>query len=732
MLVLVFQALTAALCLSIGVLVFIRAPRDRASYSFSLFSGFLGLWIVFGFIWNLQVQLGVLSDLTPRISMAMICLAANSLLVFSYYFPQPRSWITPRIVLMSYALALLIAGLSFTSASIRSTQLIDGRLVRDFGPLYLVFAVYTVSSGLAGIFNIAFSYRRLRFNVERQKVRYVFLGLLLTIPTTVFFMFILPYFGMPQLFFAGQSAFLVFVGFTAYAIIRYRALDISGIAVKMLMSLITISMVMVITFFGVRLGRPWLKETSDLGVSLFGLGIFGLIMIYYRQLKPWLERRLPYNVSNLTSVLEHLNRDLSHLRTLEDLGEGIDRHLREIFHPVRLSIFAHQEGRGLQHLLGEISDSTFSPTEHTRFLKWLEQADEVVELGHIEVNPVYGEIREDAEAYFSETGAAVIIPLIYDQWLLGIIHLGPKVNGQDYVPTDLRLLTLLRHDLSLSLNNSRLFQKISTLYREVKETSQNLEARVAQRTMELENALEQLRHIDHLKSDFIATASHELRTPTTAVKGSLHMAIEMQQRGETGQRLHNFLEMCNRNVERLVNLINDLLDLSRLESGQLAMDFKPLSIAAVFQSAVETVGTLLARKQLQLHRDFPESLPLISGDHERLQQVGVNLLDNAIKFSPPGRSIWISAHIQAGNLVCQIRDEGEGVAPENKYRIFEKFWRPETFSKDREEGTGLGLAIVKIIIELHHGRVWVESEPGKGSSFFFELPISPLGMVNAA
>lgn len=732
MLVLAFQALTAALCLSTGILVFVRAPREPGHLSFSLFSVFSGLWLVLGFMWNLQVQLGVLSDLTPRISMAMVCLAANSLAVFSCYFPQPRSGISTRIVLGSYALALLVAGLSFTSASFRTTQLIDGHLVRDFGPLYAVFAFYTAGSAVGAVFNLAFTYRRLRFNVERQKVRYVFFGLLLMVPITVALMLILPYFGIGELFFAGQSALLVFIGFSAYAIIRYRALDISSFAVKTLMFLITTSVALVVIYFGVRWARPWLANSGDLIVSFFGLGLFGLVMIYYRLFKPWLERRLPYNVNNLTSLLERLNRDLSHLRNLEELGEGIERHLREIFQPVRFSILAHQEGRGLRHLLGEIPDSTFAPDEHSRFLAWLERTDEVVELGHIEINPAYQEIREDAEAYFYETGAAVVVPLIFDRFLLGVIHLGPKANAQDYVPADLRLLTLLRHDLSLALSNSRLFQKINTLYREVKETSENLEMRVAQRTIELESALAQLRRVDQLKSDFIATASHELRTPTTAVKGSLDRAMELQQQGDADQKLQSFLQMCNRNVERLVNLINDLLDLSRLESGKLSLEFNPLSLAEVFQSALETVGPLLARKQVRVHQEIPASLPLIPGDRDRLRQVAVNLLDNAIKFSPAGRNIWISAQVQAGRLVCQVRDEGEGIAAENQLRIFDKFWRSETFSKDREEGTGLGLAIVKIIVELHRGRVWVESEPGKGSSFFIELPVSPPGMVNAA
>lgn len=729
MLVLSMQALTAVLCLSIGILVFARAPHDQANLHFGLFSGLLGLWIVFGFIWNLQANLGVSPELISRISMATVTLDANALLVFSCYFPRPRAWINRRLVYVGYAVALLIAGLSFTSASVRSTEFIQGQLVRQFGPLYLVFAVYTAGAGLASIVNLALTYRRLRFNVERQKVRYVFFGLLLAIPFTLVFMFVLPYFRVQQLFFAGQSAFLVFIGFTAYAVIRYRALDISNLAVKTLMFLITTGVALTIIFFGVRWARPWLSRSNDLVAALFGLSLFGLVMIYYRRFKPWLERRLPFNVGHLTSVLEKINRDLSHLRTLEDLGEAINLHLRDIFRPVRLSILAYQEGRELRHLLGEIPDSTFAPSDHARFFQWLQQADEVVELGQIEINPVYREIRDDAKAYFAETGAAVVLPLIFDRLLLGVIQLGPKANGRDYIPADLKLLAWLRHDLSLALNNSRLFQKINTLYREVKETSETLEVRVAQRTMELEKALEQLRQVDQLKSDFIATASHELRTPTTAVKGSLDMAVEIMKRGETGPRLDTFLEMCNRNVERLVKLINDLLNLSRLESGKLAMDFKPLSMAEVFQSAVETVSTILARKQLQVRQEIPRVLPLIPGDHERLRQVAVNLLDNAIKFSPAGRSIWISAFVRAGQLVCEVRDEGEGIAPENQSNIFDKFWRLETFSKDKDEGTGLGLAIVKVIVELHHGRVWVESEPGKGSSFFFELPLSTPGMA---
>ncbi|MEW6515917.1 MAG: ATP-binding protein [candidate division FCPU426 bacterium] len=725
MLVLVFQVLTVIICLSIGIGVFVRAPKNPASLGFSLFAVFLGLWVVFGFLWNMQVRLGILSDLTPRLSMSMICLAANSLLVFSCYFPQPHPWINLRLVLFSFALALIVAGLSFTPASIRSTQLIDGRLVRAFGPLYLLFAGYTVGAGVTAILNLAFAYRRLRFNVERQKVRYVFFGLVLVIPTVVLFMFILPYFGVPQLFFAGQPAFLIFVGFTAYAIIRYRALDISRMALTTFMTILTGMVTVAVIFLGVRLARPWLEHTSDLGISLFGLGLFGLVMIYYRWIKPWLERRLPFGQTDVKMVMESLNREMSHLRTLEEFGEDINRHLHELYKPVRLSILALQEGgRGLRRLNGSFADTTFTPAEHQRFLQWLEKTDEVHELGQVEINPVYQEVREDAEAYFAEVGAAVIIPLVFDRRLIGVIHLGPKTSGRDYIPADLRFLATLRHDLSLALSNSRLYQKINTLYQEVKETSENLELRVALRTSELESALEQLQRIDHLKSDFIATASHELRTPTTSIKGALLMAVELHNKGEIGPRLGNYLEMCSRNIDRLVNLINDLLDLSRLESGQLKMDFQPLSVAMVFRSAIETVGPLLARKDILVQEEFSETLPFIPADRERLQQVVVNLLHNAIKFSTAGKKLWVSAWAENDRVRCQVRDEGGGIAPENKEKIFEKFWRPETFSKDREEGTGLGLAIAKIIIELHYGRIWVESEIGKGSTFIFELPKS--------
>ncbi|MDV7398357.1 hypothetical protein RZS08_43535, partial [Arthrospira platensis SPKY1] len=123
----------------------------------------------------------------------------------------------------------------------------------------------------------------------------------MAVPITVGFMLILPYFGIGEMFFAGQSALLVFIGFSAYAIIRYRALDISSVAVKTLMFLITTSVALVVIYFGVRWARPWLASSSDLMASLFGLGLFGLVMIYYRLIKPWLERRLPYNVNNLTS-----------------------------------------------------------------------------------------------------------------------------------------------------------------------------------------------------------------------------------------------------------------------------------------------------------------------------------------------------------------------------------------------------------------------------------------------
>jgi two-component system, OmpR family, phosphate regulon sensor histidine kinase PhoR len=230
--------------------------------------------------------------------------------------------------------------------------------------------------------------------------------------------------------------------------------------------------------------------------------------------------------------------------------------------------------------------------------------------------------------------------------------------------------------------------------------------------------LTRIRQVEASHREFVSNVSHELRNPLASVKAM----VETLEDGmiEENQFAKDFLERIHRDIDRMTFLVNDLLELSRLESGQLALQLAPLDlrplvdeVSARFSAAAEAHG-------ITVETDLPPGLPQVSGDREKLQQVLINLVENALKFTPIAGSITLSAQLQNGMIEVRVKDTGAGIPQEHLTHIFERFYKVDRARRDG--GTGLGLAIVKQIVEAHRGEAWVESQEGVGSTFIFTIP----------
>ena len=235
-----------------------------------------------------------------------------------------------------------------------------------------------------------------------------------------------------------------------------------------------------------------------------------------------------------------------------------------------------------------------------------------------------------------------------------------------------------------------------------------------------------LRDITHfkelaaLKSEFVATVSHDLRSPLTLVRGYATM-LEMV--GDLNKQQENYMRKIVVGVESMSRLINNLLDLGRIEAD-IGLHLETLPIRDMLEEVSEALIMKANQKRIKLHLEAAQlSEPLIEADHAMLQQAFHNLLDNAIKYTPDGRNIWIRSKTRKESIVFEFQDEGIGISPVDKPRLFEKFYRSASRAAKKESGTGLGLAIVKSIAERHGGRVWFDSQLGKGSTFYFEIPL---------
>ena len=231
---------------------------------------------------------------------------------------------------------------------------------------------------------------------------------------------------------------------------------------------------------------------------------------------------------------------------------------------------------------------------------------------------------------------------------------------------------------------------------------------------------DKLREVDKMKSDFYALMSHELRTPLTSIKEGTNLFLEGLG-GNVTEKQKKLLSIIAEESNRLIDLVNSLLDISKLEAGMVAYNFSKVELNPLITRAVNEVAPLAEAKRIRIDKDLNE-LPALAVDSERILQVLRNLIGNALKFTPRGGTVTIASRRGTEGLSISVSDTGPGIAKEHAAAIFDKYRQAAGAGPHKLQGTGLGLAIVKHIVHDHGGRVWVESEKGRGSTFTFVLP----------
>jgi signal transduction histidine kinase len=242
------------------------------------------------------------------------------------------------------------------------------------------------------------------------------------------------------------------------------------------------------------------------------------------------------------------------------------------------------------------------------------------------------------------------------------------------------------------------------------------EAETAQRLLAEQNA--RLREADRLKDEFVALISHDLRTPLTSITGYVELALE----GDLSDEVRGFLQVVSRNTERLLALVNDLLFVARLQTGEISLEPAHVDLADVVRDGVRSIEPRAAAKRVTLTCDIAQ-MPTAKVDAGRVLQVLDNLLSNAVKFTPAHGAVQVSLGADADHVVLEVADTGMGIAPDDQRRVFERFFRAENAVERQVPGTGLGLYISRAIAEAHGGTLTVRSERGRGSTFRLELPV---------
>ncbi|MCK5243529.1 HAMP domain-containing histidine kinase, partial [bacterium] len=274
-----------------------------------------------------------------------------------------------------------------------------------------------------------------------------------------------------------------------------------------------------------------------------------------------------------------------------------------------------------------------------------------------------------------------------------------------------------RQNRQLLHNNCRLEE----LLRERTKLSKSLEKRVNDRTMELEDTVTQLKELDEMKSYFLSITSHELRTPLTIINGALNLLLTDGDQ-LSPERYRKYMLMAKNNAEHLNKLISNLLDLSRLESGQLKLEVEKIDVVRLVRESLEEFREIAKKNNLQLFYEMSGEHPEFIGDSLRIKQIVDNLLSNAVKFTPSRGEIRLHLSMDEKQMEVRVSDNGLGIEDWEKEKIFKKFQQSERSLTRESAGVGLGLAIVRDLVKLHEGTIVVESEKGKGSTFIVRIP----------
>lgn len=311
------------------------------------------------------------------------------------------------------------------------------------------------------------------------------------------------------------------------------------------------------------------------------------------------------------------------------------------------------------------------------------------------------------------TRSFIICPVLTQEGDQGFIFAGTQNIDAAITKGDEEFISILANQIGQTLDNARLFEKTW-------KSQQELEIKVEERTHQLSLALEEVKRMSKRKSDFISSVSHELRTPLTSIKG--YAAILLAGKlGALPDEIKTRLEKINLHSDELIGMINDLLDISRIESGKEDLKITNQNLKSVVEKIADLLSEQLKIKNIAFSSDIPDNCQNILAGRGQIERVFINLVGNALKFTPQNGKISISASRLNNTVQVDVKDTGFGIPQDAQEHIFEEFYRVDNTINQGVKGTGLGLALVKQIIEAHQGKIWVNSKIGEGSTFSFTL-----------
>jgi signal transduction histidine kinase len=301
---------------------------------------------------------------------------------------------------------------------------------------------------------------------------------------------------------------------------------------------------------------------------------------------------------------------------------------------------------------------------------------------------------------------------------VGFIIVGQKQSGSSFTTQDAQILEIIADEVAIAVQNTLRYEEIALF-------NVTLQKKINNATAELTRTNEKLKALDEAKDEFISMASHQLRTPLTSVKGYISMLIEGDA-GEVKDQQRRFLEQAYNSSQRMVYLIADLLNVSRLKTGKFVIEPKPTYLPDVIESELAQVEETAKSRGVELVYNKPAEFPTLNIDETKIRQVIMNFVDNAIYYTPKGGKATVALNQTKDSVELTVTDTGIGVPKADQHKLFTKFYRANNARKARPDGTGLGIFMAKKVVAAQGGAIIFKTEEGKGSTFGFSFPRAKL------
>lgn len=692
--------------------------RDRRNLSNLLFF-FIGI-ATLGWALSNYAAITVLNSddiiLVVRLILFFVVIQNVFFYMFARTFPDTRwrhsrKWLSAYLIFSGFVAALTLSPFVFTSVKIE-----DGLAVTQAGPGILAFIIHAALS-ISMAFRSLLKKARKASGLQKSHFKILIVASFLNwivVPITNFAL--TPLLKTTIFIELGPLYTLVFASLVAYAIVAQKLFDIRRAVARSVAYLLSLGfigvvyggVIFLVSFFLVA-GSVFNEADRAIYIllALFSAVVFNPTKRFFDKLTNKIFYRDAYDPQ---AFLDQLNDTLV---TNIEIGILV-RHTTSVIEEnlkAECHVYLQQTDTARSRIMGtskkDIPEETFDLIKAE--LATIKDTTVVTE----ELEEHYVDLKKALDAHDIAVISSLVTTYSGSHEATAYLLLGPKKSGNIYSSQDIRIINIISDELLIAIQNALRFEEIETF-------NVTLQKRIADATAKLKRSNDKLKEMDETKDEFISMASHQLRTPLTSVKGYLSMVLE----GDAGKITPTQRQLLNQafvSSQRMVYLIADLLNVSRLKTGRFIIEAVPTNLADMVESEIAQLKEVAKSRKLTLEYSKPKDFPELMLDETKTRQVVMNFVDNAIYYTPSGGHIKIELRTDRSSVYFMVKDDGLGVPKEDQSHLFTKFYRAKNAQKARPDGTGLGLFMAKKVITDQGGTILFESKEGKGSTFGFKF-----------